>query len=77
MVSALGEIKKNKEEKKESEKNFRDDPEAIFAEICWKQTVKKLKKLSGAKRTRTADPLHAMQVLYQLSYGPNNYKYTN
>ena len=25
----------------------------------------------GAKRTRTADPLHAMQVLYQLSYGPN------
>ena len=31
----------------------------------------------GAKRTRTADPLHAMQVLYQLSYGPNNYKYTN
>ena len=31
--------------------------------------------LSGAKRIRTADPLHAMQVLYQLSYGPiNNYK---
>ena len=27
----------------------------------------------GAKRTRTADPLHAMQVLYQLSYGPNKY----
>ncbi len=26
--------------------------------------------LDGAKRTRTADPLHAMQVLYQLSYGP-------
>ena len=25
----------------------------------------------GAKRTRTADHLHAMQVLYQLSYGPN------
>ena len=24
----------------------------------------------GAKRTRTADPLHAMQVLYQLSYDP-------
>ena len=24
----------------------------------------------GAKRTRTAGPLHAMQVLYQLSYGP-------
>tara|TARA_B100001250_G_scaffold238211_1_gene204682 strand:- start:12 stop:224 length:213 start_codon:yes stop_codon:yes gene_type:complete len=26
---------------------------------------------NGAKRTRTADHLHAMQVLYQLSYGPN------
>ena len=29
-------------------------------------------KPSGAKRIRTADPLHAMQVLYQLSYGPIN-----
>ena len=28
--------------------------------------------LDGAKRTRTADPLHAMQVLYQLSYGPKS-----
>ena len=28
--------------------------------------------MSGAKRIRTADPLHAMQVLYQLSYGPND-----
>lgn len=27
-------------------------------------------KLNGAKRVRTADPLHAMQVLYQLSYSP-------
>ena len=27
---------------------------------------------SGAKETRTPDPLHAMQVLYQLSYGPRN-----
>ena len=27
---------------------------------------------NGAKETRTPDPLHAMQVLYQLSYGPNN-----
>ena len=26
---------------------------------------------NGAKRIRTADPLHAMQVLYQLSYGPD------
>ena len=27
-------------------------------------------KLGGADRTRTDDPLHAMQVLYQLSYNP-------
>ncbi len=27
---------------------------------------------NGAKETRTPDPLHAMQVLYQLSYGPKN-----
>ena len=27
-------------------------------------------KPSGAKEIRTPDPLHAMQVLYQLSYGP-------
>ena len=26
--------------------------------------------MSGGKRIRTADPLHAMQVLYQLSYTP-------
>ena len=25
----------------------------------------------GADQTRTDDPLHAMQVLYQLSYNPN------
>jgi hypothetical protein len=29
-----------------------------------------IQKVNGAKRIRTADPLHAMQVLYQLSYGP-------
>ncbi len=28
--------------------------------------------INGAKETRTPDPLHAMQVLYQLSYGPKN-----
>ncbi len=32
--------------------------------------------LNGAKRIRTADPLHAMQVLYQLSYGPVWYRRT-
>ena len=26
--------------------------------------------MSGAKRARTADLLHAMQALYQLSYSP-------
>lgn len=28
------------------------------------------KENGGAKRNRTADPLHAMQVLSQLSYSP-------
>ena len=32
------------------------------------------KNTDGAKRIRTADPLHAMQVLYQLSYGPKRVK---
>tara|TARA_B100001248_G_scaffold109218_1_gene81460 strand:+ start:69 stop:290 length:222 start_codon:yes stop_codon:yes gene_type:complete len=41
------------------------------------QTIGKLivissKNNDGAKRTRTAGPLHAMQVLYQLSYGPKS-----
>lgn len=27
-------------------------------------------RFGGADRTRTDDPLHAMQVLYQLSYNP-------
>ena len=26
--------------------------------------------ICGAKETRTPDPLHAMQMLYQLSYSP-------
>ena len=29
-----------------------------------------IEKLNGAKGIWTPDPLHAMQVLYQLSYGP-------
>jgi hypothetical protein len=28
-------------------------------------------KFGGAKRNRTADLLHAMQALYQLSYNPS------
>jgi hypothetical protein len=30
----------------------------------------KVRDVSGAKRARTADPLLAKQVLYQLSYSP-------
>ena len=30
-----------------------------------------INKYGGAKRSRTVDPLHAMQVLYQLSYSPS------
>ena len=29
----------------------------------------------GADQIRTDDPLHAMQVLYQLSYNPDNLSY--
>ena len=29
-------------------------------------------RFGGAKRDRTADFLHAMQALYQLSYGPDS-----
>ena len=35
-----------------------------------KNPVKDWASKNGAKETRTPDPLHAMQVLYQLSYGP-------
>ena len=42
--------------------------------FCYDKLVKIIGSTSenpdGAKRIRTADPLHAMQVLYQLSYGP-------
>jgi hypothetical protein len=34
------------------------------------QTVAKSMKSGGARRDRTADLLHAMQALSQLSYGP-------
>ena len=32
-----------------------------------------INKYGGAKRSRTVDPLHAMQVLYQLSYSPEEH----
>ncbi len=35
-------------------------------------TVQNHLKNGGAKRDRTADFLHAMQALYQLSYGPDS-----
>ena len=35
-----------------------------------------IKLIGGAKRDRTADPLRARQVLSQLSYGPNFYKWS-
>ena len=49
-----------------------------MAEVCKKPPGTKKPRIdlgfsSGAKRIRTADPLHAMQVLYQLSYGPITY----
>ena len=31
-------------------------------------------KLGGGKGIRTPDPLHAMQVLYQLSYTPGRFQ---
>jgi hypothetical protein len=31
-----------------------------------------MQEIGGAKRDRTADPLHAMQALSQLSYGPTS-----
>jgi hypothetical protein len=34
-------------------------------------------KGGGARRDRTADLLHAMQALSQLSYGPNRWKLSN
>ena len=38
--------------------------------------LKFIKLIGGAKRDRTADPLRARQVLSQLSYGPNFYKWS-
>ena len=45
---------------------------ALRPRACQQKRPSALQRISndGAKRIRTADPLHAMQVLYQLSYGP-------
>ncbi len=39
--------------------------------MCCTSDYYKYRIIGGAKRSRTADPLHAMQVLYQLSYSPS------
>ena len=45
VVSALGEIKKKKDEKKERRKNFRDDAESIFADTSGGSKQLKTKKI--------------------------------
>jgi hypothetical protein len=41
------------------------------ANLYLKPVIKKLvAKIGGARRDRTDDLLHAMQALFQLSYGP-------
>jgi hypothetical protein len=44
-------------------RTFLDDPVAAM-------TQRTSRVGGGGKETRTPDPLHAMQVLYQLSYAP-------
>ena len=41
--------------------------------VCAERAITKF--FGGADRTRTDDPLHAMQVLYQLSYNPGVLNY--
>jgi hypothetical protein len=43
------------------------EPEPSRAGLVWRLRAN---KNGGAKRDRTADLLHAMQALSQLSYGP-------
>ena len=52
-------------------KNMNNASEALESDAqTQKNPVKDWDSNNGAKETRTPDPLHAMQVLYQLSYGP-------
>ena len=39
-------------------------------QLSYIRHTESFKNRGGADRTRTDDPLHAMQVLYQLSYNP-------
>jgi hypothetical protein len=43
---------------------------AMTGELGIKKGTNERAKVGGAKRDRTADLLHAMQALSQLSYGP-------
>ena len=54
------------------------NPLLVFKTSPFSQTWVNLrnKYIGGAKRDRTADPLRARQVLSQLSYGPNFYKWS-
>ena len=54
------------------------NPLLVFKTSPFSQTWVNLriKLIGGAKRDRTADPLRARQVLSQLSYGPNFYKWS-
>jgi hypothetical protein len=45
-------------------------------DIVYRQ-VSTPKRIGGAERDRTADPLLAKQVLSQLSYSPNHHKHPN
>jgi hypothetical protein len=44
--------------------------QSLFLFRCVAEYLAACLNRNGAKETRTPDPLHAMQVLYQLSYGP-------
>src|SRR5579862_1966062 len=47
-------------------------PRTVFARIC-RQNLRTISQVAsgGARRSRTADLLNAIQALSQLSYGPN------
>src|SRR3984957_20974832 len=51
-------------------------PLLYFAAVLAVRTVRISLLTSGAKRARTADLLHAMQALYQLSYSPDTARVT-
>ena len=58
----------------ESNPRYRRERAMSWASRRWGrnhlQQISKIKNFGGARRDRTADLLHAMQALSQLSYGP-------